>query len=55
MLVLKPSFLSMYTTIKTNKFNKLREFTNRVFVTPWTTARQAPLLMELSRQEYWSG
>ena len=23
--------------------------------TPWTTARQAPLSMELSRQEYWSG
>ena len=23
--------------------------------TPWTVARQAPLLMEFSRQEYWSG
>ena len=22
---------------------------------PWTVARQAPLSMELSRQEYWSG
>ena len=22
--------------------------------TPWTVARQAPLFMELSRQEYWS-
>ena len=29
MLALKPSFLSMYITIKTNKFNKLREFTNK--------------------------
>ena len=25
------------------------------FVTPWTVARQAPLSMEFSRQEYWSG
>ena len=25
------------------------------FVTPWTVAHQAPLLMGLSRQEYWSG
>ena len=24
-------------------------------VTPWTVARQAPLPMEFSRQEYWSG
>ncbi|CAI9157934.1 unnamed protein product [Rangifer tarandus platyrhynchus] len=30
---------------------------NRVqlFVTPWTVAHQAPLFMEFSRQEYWSG
>ena len=26
-----------------------------LFVTPWTIAHQAPLLMEFSRQEYWSG
>ena len=25
------------------------------FVTPWTVALQAPLSMEFSRQEYWSG
>ena len=25
------------------------------FVTQWTVAHQAPLSMELSRQEYWSG
>ena len=25
------------------------------FVTPWTIAHQAPLSMEFSRQEYWSG
>ena len=27
----------------------------RLFVTPWTVACQAPLFMEFSRQEYWSG
>ena len=27
----------------------------RLFLTPWTVAQQAPLFMELSRQEYWSG
>ena len=26
----------------------------RLFVTPWTVARQAPLSMEFSRQKYWS-
>ena len=26
-----------------------------LFVTPWTVAQQAPLSMELPRQEYWSG
>ena len=25
------------------------------FLTPWTGARQAPLSVGLSRQEYWSG
>ena len=27
----------------------------RLFVTPWTAARQAPLSMEFSTQNYWSG
>ena len=27
----------------------------RLLVTPWTVARQAPLSVEISRQEYWSG
>ena len=27
----------------------------QIFVTPWTVARQAPLSMGFSRQEYWSG
>ena len=27
----------------------------RLFATPWTVVHQAPLSMEFSRQEYWSG
>ena len=27
----------------------------QLFATPWTGARQAPLSMEFSRPEYWSG
>ena len=27
----------------------------QLFVTPWTVARQAPLSVEFSRQEYWHG
>ena len=27
----------------------------QLFVTPWTIAHQAPLPLEFSRQEYWSG
>ena len=27
----------------------------RLFVMPWTIARQAPLSIGFSRQEYWSG
>ena len=27
----------------------------RLFVAPWTAARQAPLPMEFSRPEYWTG
>ena len=27
----------------------------QLFATPWTVAFQAPLSMEFSRQEYWSG
>ena len=33
----------------------LSHFSVRLFVTPRTLAYQAPLSMELSRQEYWSG
>ena len=27
----------------------------QLFATPWTIVHQAPLSMEFSRQEYWSG
>ena len=27
----------------------------QLFVTPWAIAHQAPLSMEFSKQEYWSG
>ena len=27
----------------------------QLFATPWTVTRQAPLSMEFSKQEYWSG
>ena len=27
----------------------------QLFATAWTIARQAPLFMEFSRQQYWSG
>ena len=27
----------------------------QLFATPWTIARQAPLFLEFSRQEYWNG
>ena len=27
----------------------------QLFATPWTVTRQAPLSMEFSRREYWSG
>ena len=37
-----PSVLSVLTCV-------------RLFVTPWTVARQASVSMEFSRQEHWSG
>ena len=33
----------------------LRHCRVRLFATPWTTARQAPLFMGFSSQGYWSG
>ena len=36
--------------VKVKSLNRVR-----LFATPWTVARQAPLSMGFSRQEYWSG
>ena len=39
------------------RLNSLKDYSFScvwLFVTPWTVAHQAPLSMELSRQEYWS-
>ena len=35
--------------------NVLCALSRWLFVTPWTVAHQAPLSMEFSRQEFWSG
>ena len=36
--------------------NKVKSLSRvRLLATPWTAAHQAPLSMEFSRQEYWSG
>ena len=45
-------FLSPYSTF-TLLFSS--SVVSDSFVTPWTVAHQAPLSMEFSRQEYWSG
>ena len=58
------SVLFWYTSVHTSYYTYIFihivtvvQLLSRVwfFVTPWTVARQAPLFMELSRQEYWSG
>ena len=49
---------SMEIPLKTsNKTTMFCAVLSRVqlFVTPWTTALQAPLSVGFSRQEYWSG
>ena len=43
-------YKKIYSSIACN-----RKVMKVLFVTPWTVARQAPLSMEFSRQEYWSG
>ena len=37
------------------KWSESRSVVSNSFVTPWIVARQAPLSMGVSRQEYWSG
>ena len=40
----------LYTTCVLGHFSRVR-----LCVTPWTIARQAPLSMGFSRQEFWNG
>ena len=38
------------------RYNQVKSLSRvQLIVTPWTAARQAPLSMGFSRQEYWSG
>ena len=48
----KQSAYKVYVSVKERKCLPLRCV--QLFVTPWTVARQAPLSMGFSRQEYWS-
>ena len=49
-------FLVVHFAFYNNPFNCIILFCHGgLFATPWTVARQAPLSMEFSRQEYWSG
>ena len=58
-LVSASSELDTLCASLTVSFSKLLLFSRSVmcytFVTPWTVACQAPLSVEFSRQEYWSG
>ena len=51
------SFLNSYSYEALHKLVCVCESLShvRLFATPWTVAHQAPLSMEFSRQEYWSG
>ena len=44
-----------HTTVSALKVKVLVAQSYPTFATPWTVACQAPLSMEFSRQEYWSG
>ena len=49
-------FFLMHLQNGLNELCMLSRFSRvRLFVTPWTVVRQAPLSMSFSRQEYWSG
>ena len=43
-------FLSVAVKVKVKSLSRIQ-----LFATPWTIAYQAPLSMEFSREEYWSG
>ena len=44
------SCTSIFSVVSTQSLSRVQ-----LFVTPWTVAHQAPLSIEFSRQEYWSG
>ena len=44
------------STLKSKVQSEMKSLSRvRLFASPWTVAHQAPLSMEFSRQEYWSG
>ena len=54
-LVYRPPFLPHHHSSPFPP-NVLSRFSHvRLFATPWTISCQAPLSVEFSRQEYWSG
>ena len=54
-----PAPESLFSLSSAEGFPSLRALCSvsrvQLFATPWTDARQAPLSMGFSRQEYWSG
>ena len=52
-------FFTVQVTMKvllSQKWSEVKSLSHvRLFATPWTVAYKAPLSMEFSRQEYWSG
>ena len=46
----KQMILYMYNSVCKTRVSHVQ-----LSVTPWTVARQAPLSMEFSRQDYWNG
>ena len=46
----RESSIDIHTTCALSHFSRVQ-----LFVTPWTVACRAPLPMEFSRQEHWSG
>ena len=53
MSLVSPALAGRFFTIQFSSVQWLSHV--RLFVAPWTVARQAPLSAVFSRQEYWSG
>ena len=47
--------INIYSIYEHNVKMKVLLAQSCLFVTTWTVAQQAPLSIEFSRQEYWSG